>query len=272
MKKADDDIELYKLLASRARDMKINVPASHKTLFQPTADTAKYYQELYLDQVKSGSDPRRRPGDATCSYCEKFHLGNLKNINKNADINLGKDLERCFQEFFEKQLDECGVHVTCERADQDNFHMPDFKIVRCRDGRVLGYFEFKVIFRPFIMISKKVNPSFECYSNSLTLDLSNGMKLLEQRKLVVKDIGVENVEYVYWYDLPCVKGVFWLTAEQVYRIMDNSIPFDRQVVPGDYTIYGKKHAATRKLYLPLLEMSDISSLLDMYIGRAKEFN
>jgi hypothetical protein len=271
MTNATDALRLYKLLADKALNTVAGVPAAHNTLFRPTRASITYYQTLYLDQIGSGHPPRKRPGDATCQYCVPFHLGNLKTIDKRSDIAFSKGLERCFQEFIEDQLNVQGAAVTCQRADQQDLHMPDFKIVRNGDQEVLTYFEFKVIFRPFLKIANQVNPSFECYSNSLTLDLSNGNKLQEQRDRVEQLLGVANTIYVYWYDLPCVKGVFWMPASRVYEVMDiqQGTAYDRRNVAGDFNTFGRKNAATKKLYLPLLEMSDLQSLLEFVLQRSQ---
>jgi hypothetical protein len=50
--------------------------------------------------------------------------------------------------------------------------------------------------------------------------------------------------------------------------MDEQIPYARKVVSGDYNSYGRKSAATKKIYLPLLEMSDLESLVDLFVSRA----
>ncbi len=132
--------------------------------------------------------------------------------------------------------------------------MPDFKI--SSNGKDVLYFEFKVIFRPFITISRKVNSSFECYSHSLTLDA--GEKLKKQKEEVTK-VGTDKVFYVYWYDLPCVKGVFWTTATKVYAFWDDQTEYSRKIVRGDFSSWGNKVGTTSKIYLPLCSMDDFSS-------------
>lgn len=260
---AAESLTLYKILAERARQVAINVPASHNTLFQPNESTEEYYQRLYLEQLGS-TQPKRRPGGRTCQYCARFHLANLKNIDKNKDLTLGNRLEDVFQRFLQECVDTRKSGVICNRADQLDKHMPDFMMVRNSNKTILGYFELKVIFRPYIKIADYVDSTFECYSNSLTLDYSNGNKLRNQRDRVEQVLGVEKVQYVYWYDLPCLKGVFWMPAKGVYEIMDTQKPYQRKEVAGDLNIYGKRRAAINKLYLPLLEMSDFPSFLDLY--------
>ena len=257
---SSNSIRLYEELASIAKNRSLNVPAAHNSLFQPSANTEEYINKLYIKQLGS-ENPAQRPGDQNCQYCENFHLETAKSIDKSADISLGKKLEDCFQEFIEERFNSIGVEIQCLRADSERKNMPDFKIVRKSDNKILLYFEFKAIFRPYLTIKYTVDRQFECYSNSLTLDLSNGKKLQTQRDYVVNELGVDKVFYVYWYDLPCIKGVYWLPSQQVYDIMDIQIPYDRVHKPGDFNKYGKKIGSTNKLYLPLNKMADLGTFL-----------
>jgi len=258
----EDPNRLYQLLADYAlQKLDRPVPSSHMTLFKPNSESLNYYQSLYVDQLhKPQNTPvKKRPADKTCQYCEKFHLSSLKNIEKTADINLGNKLEKCFQSFINQYLKKFSPGRTCVRADLENLHMPDFKILDAQ-GSERYFFEFKVIFRPFLKIAEKVNPDYECYSHSLTLDVSNGKKLSNQRELV-NAIGVDKTAYVYWYDLPCVKGIFWMPAKRVYALHDEQTKYKRKVVKGDLDNQGQIIAAVNKIYLPLLEMKDFVSLL-----------
>lgn len=261
-------IEYYNNLTDRAKFMNIKSPAAHNTLFCITNNTSTYLNEYFYSQLepyKEGNLPKPCLNDILCKYCKKFHIENLKNIDKGKDINFGHDLENCFQKFLEDKLNTReDIKIKCERADTQNLHMPDFKIVRKRDNKVIAYFEFKVIFRPYITITKNVDANYRCYSNSLTLDLSNGKKLEEQRKHVENDIGVSKAIYIYWYDIPCVKGVFWMPSKRVYEIMDEQVPYDRNYVPGDFNASGRKIGSTKKLYIPLLETRDLRDLLNYY--------
>ncbi|MBC7417548.1 MAG: hypothetical protein H7325_05285 [Pedobacter sp.] len=264
---------LYKELSAHALQcLSGGVASAHNTLFKPTRETWLNFKRLHLDQIdtyKQGEQVARRPGDDTCKYCEKFHLSNLKTIDKNKDISLGKQLEDCFSDFFNQELKHREINLTCIRADgfdqqqPDYMHMPDFKIIDSK-GDAVFYFEFKAIFRPYLKISEKVRADYECYSHSQTLDISNGKKLENQRNLVEK-IGVKKVVYVYWYDIPCVKGIFWLSAQRVYELWDNGDTprYKRKTVAGDLNDAGYLRAAVNKIYLPLPEMANFDSLFEL---------
>lgn len=261
-------LDLYARLANQAKSLGIAVPAAHNQLFCVNKDTEQYYSQLYTDQHKSKSAVQKRPGTEICKYCEQFHLSNLKTIDKRSDIKLGNALENVFQVFLANELQQRGVKCVCRRADTEDFHMPDFQVSPDDATPGFAYFEFKVIFRPFLKIASKVNSEFECYSHSLTLDLKNGTKLLDQRRLVETALGNERVFYVYWYDLPCLKGVFWMPSKRVYEIMDTQAPYARREVAGDFNSWGTKNSATHKLYLPLVEMGDFESLLSQLASSA----
>ncbi len=257
-----NSVKLYSKLAKKAVESGVTVPACHKYLFDTSNNYFGYYDDLYLAQLERGSvglTPKLPPFDQTCDYCKPFHLGNLKNIDKDADICFGNDLERVFVEFCNKEFHSQDLKLNCERADSENLHMPDFKIVNDA-GDVVFYLELKAIFRPFIKISEKVNSKFQCYSNSLTLDVSNGKKLGNQKELVEK-LGTHNVAYVYWYDLPCVKGVFWLPSHKVYTMWSEQNYYKRNVVSGDINDRGEVRGSVKKIYIPLHEMNDFASLI-----------
>ncbi|VVP70968.1 hypothetical protein PS918_01102 [Pseudomonas fluorescens] len=255
-----------KLIFSLEKKFVDGIPAKHDRLLCDLPDSSKYYQKLYLEQVESFNlgVPAMKgplPLDENCKYCSKFHLANLKTIDKDLDISTGKDLEDKFQDFLQEILSTECPGATVKRADKKNLHNPDFLIEH--SGKPIIWIEFKVIFRPYLTISK-LNPNYQCYSHSLTLDISNGKKLINQRELVEsQNIGIDNCIYVYWYDLPCVKGIFWMAAKHVYKHQDNQTTYERRIVPGDKTPQGKLRAAVKKIYLPLHEMNDFYSIFSL---------
>ncbi len=251
-----------RLISTLSNDLVASVPAKHPRLFCNLPENTTFYKELYLDQIEAfqlGLPAKKRPNNEVCRACTSFHLSNLKNIDKNSDIGVGKKLEDSFQAFFQELLNEEIPGAKIERADSENLHNPDFSVTL--NGIQLMWIEFKVIFRPFLKIADMVEPSYECYSHSLTLDISNGKKLDKQRELVSsKEIGEKNCLYVYWYDLPCVKGIFWMPSSRVYQHQDRQQHYKRKVVDGDKNEHGQIKAAVNKIYLPLHEMNDFYSI------------
>ena len=242
----------------------IVIPAAHNSVFNMLAHVDQLNTRLYTNQLRAylkNEEIIKGKYLEICPNCEEFHTKNLKNINKKADINFGKQLEDCFKDFLESQLNSKGCDVEVKHADTENLHMPDLKIINRKDKKVLCYFEFKAIFRPYIKIKEKVNLSYECYLNSLTLDLENGKKLREQRNLVENELKGKEVYYVYLYDIPCIKGIYWIPSTRVYQHMDQQVPYNRKNVEGDFNQHGIKIGATNKIYIPLLETDNLQNLL-----------
>ncbi|MEB9909172.1 hypothetical protein P4K91_28265 [Bacillus anthracis] len=279
MQKNDIVVEtkLYKRLIEFAQEVTTNVPAAHPDSFIITDKTIKNYQNLYTNQRGNVNQLKSKPGGVLCSKCDSFYMSVGKKIDKNGDLGLGSELEKCFQKYVQTTLNdilafnESSVRVRCERADKTNLHMPDFKLVREGDEVDLAYFEFKCIFRPFIKIANRVNVNYRCYSNSLTLDIGSKrekQKLKEQRELVEGDLKAYKVDYVYWYDIPCIKGVFYMSADRVYHHMDTQQVYVRKEAKGDFNKKGNKVGSDEKIYLPLTEMSNIKNLIDKYLDLA----
>ena len=262
----DDSVSLYLKLCEYARSLNLSTPASFVSLFNPEQQHVEFYESHYEKQRNTSEPVLKRPGDETCNQCAAFFLTNRKAINKDDDVVLGNTIGSYFCSWLETVLRQEDYDVSVVRADIDDFHMPDYKVVNNTSQTTIVYFEFKFIFRPFLKIAQMVSEDFECYSHSLTLDLTRGdgnkrgNKLQEQRERV-EEIGVNKVAYVYWYDIPCLKGIFWMPARRVYEHMDHQSSYERRNVDGDYNDRGNKVAATQKIYLPLTEMNDLERLL-----------
>jgi hypothetical protein len=255
----------YEYFAKKFIDEEIIVPVSHNTLFMVKEYSGNYYQKLYLNQIGK-TELSKRPDDANCYYCKQFHTGKRKDINKRSDIKLGNTIENRFLEIINELFISKNSSSLCVRADQENLHNPDLKIINKETNEDILYFEFKVIFRPFVKISEYVSESFLCYNHSLTLDLENGKKLLEQRKLVEEISKSTPVVYLYFYDIPCIKGFFWMESKDVYQIMDAQSPYNRHIVDGDFNNLGQKNSATKKIYLSLTQMKDFDSFMKIALN------
>lgn len=244
---------------------------AHQSLFKPTGMNEKYIKNLYEETYYEDKLPNR-PNDSNCKRCISFNLKEGVTYNKKNDIKFGNVIEDVFKEFLESKfnaLSNTELHIICARADTEKKNMPDFKIIRKSDGKTLFYFEFKAIFRPYIFVKENVSTDYNCYSHSLTLDYSNGKKLETQKKLV-EDLGLENVFYVYWYDLPCVKGIFWMNSNDVYSYIDEGMMYERKSQSGDYNNNLEKYSATKKIYLPLNKMHDFHKFYDLIKFKLKK--
>ncbi|MGI1798582.1 hypothetical protein ACRPLQ_09015 [Priestia sp. TRN 1309] len=274
------DINLYKPLAEKAKKDNLEVPAAHPDVFNITEETFNIYSSLYLEQKGFTEELKDKPGGKICNDCKSFFLAeeNKKKIDKYKDVKFGNELERYFSSYIVALLNRLlctkgnSARVRSERADKDNFHMPDFKIIRIQDEKVIAFFEFKSIFRPYVLISEMVDSSYKCYSHSLTLDDGSEderQKLQKQKTLVEEEIGLDKVDYIYWYEMPCIKGVFWKEAQSVYTEMEGKEIYIRKEAEGDYSKSGRKISTTGKVYLSLVRMNPLTELITKYYNLAK---
>ena len=139
--------------------------------------------------------------------------------------------------------------------------MPDFKIIDLGSGQDIFYFEFKCIFKPFIIVHKKISGAY-CYNQSLTLDCDE--KLITQKELINDNQILEKTAYVYWYDIPCLKGVFWQFSKDVFDYEESASTYKRREQVGDY-INGNQVGHIDKIYLAIQQMNNFDSFFQQVI-------
>lgn len=240
----------------------------HETQFQFDLADFESYQSLYSQGCINLSMGNSIPKNKTryCYNCRKHFYIKRPKIETSVDIEIGLQLEQVFKNTLNDYFAKYEPKLVCEKADVERLNMPDFKICDRETGKVIIYFEFKCIFKPFLSIAKNVDPKYMCYSHSMTLD--SDVKLTTQLGLIKSKGLSESAVYVYWYDIPCMKGFFWAPSSLVKEKLDNTIQYARNIVDGDYE--GKtKRGHTDKIYLPLHEMRDFSSFVAKVIDDHK---
>ncbi len=194
----------------------------------------------------------------TCSSCMKHYFSARNRSAKFLDIKLGKKFEEVFVDF----LNFKGIKSK-QFEKGTPLPYPDIEILDEKD-EIVARCEIKYMSAPFLLIWKKY-PGKECYESSNTLDV--GDKIKRQRKFVEEEIDVP-VFYVYWLDYPCIKGVFYMDSENVYKYIDSvgGEEFERKEREGDFVKDKdggkKKLAQTKKIYLPLYSMKNFNQLFD----------
>jgi hypothetical protein len=193
----------------------------------------------------------------TCKGCYKYFMHPRNRSAKFLDIKLGKK----FEGFFVNYLNSIGI--SSGLLEKKPLNYPDI-VIKNKDGKIVSRCEIKYMAAPFLLIYKKI-PGRECYEGSNTLDV--GKKILKQRTFVENEIDVP-VFYIYWLDYPCVKGIYFMSAEKVYEYIDSveGVEFERKERSGDFvtTKEGekKKLSQTSKVYLPLYAMNDFDMLVN----------
>lgn len=212
---------------------------------------------FYKNKDISIDDVFRRDNTAlACDSCFKYYMENRGNLAKIEDLIYGAFLEKRFTDFLSNILPKINnSDWVVKRADLENFHNPDFCIEK--NGNEVLFIEFKTIFRPFLIISKLVDPNYRCFSHSLTLDVG---KKIEKQKEIVEERGIKTI-YLYWYDTPCMKGFYWEDSEVVYRNIEAK--YSRIERDGDFNSWGTKNSTTDKIYLNVFEMQGADSFLEL---------
>lgn len=197
------------------------------------------------------------PGLAdTCKGCYRYFMNPRNRSAKFLDIKLGKKFEVAFVDFLN------SIGISSDLLDKKPLNYPDI-IIKNNNGEIVSRCEVKYMASPFLLLYKKVEGR-ECYEGSNTLDV--GKKIAKQREFVENEIDVP-VFYIYWLDYPCIKGVYYMPAKEVYVYIDSvgGKQFERKERSGDFVTTKdgtkKKLSQTSKVYLPLYKMKNFESLI-----------
>ena len=258
-----DSISLYKKFLEssekRLREFTKNFPRQERQFtFEELNEIAfeimyKNLKEVVPRQQLFGQVPGLKQA---CGGCWAFYLKPRNKSVKSLDTRLGKQFENVLKDFF------VSIGLQCVRSDELGFrkNYPDLVVLE-KNGEPVAFLEIKYLTAPFLKVFEKV-PGRECYEGSTTLDV--GKKLEAQRKIVEEEIDVP-VYYVYWIDYPCIKGVFFMPAEDVYSYVDKvKLEWTRKQREGNFIhVEGKKVRVghIKKVYLPLLEMGNFEELV-----------
>jgi len=259
-----NSIESFKDLivrsSERLKDFTKNFPL-HDSQFTFNEFNERCYMIMFDEQRKAKSVLPRQNFFAkieglreVCSNCWKFYMNPRNKSLKFLDIKLGKQFEEALIDFFN------SIGIRCRKVEGLKENYPDIAFYDVK-GREVAYSEVKYLTAPFLKVYEKV-PGRECYEGSTTLDV--GRKIRSQRKIVEEEIDVP-VFYVYWIDYPCIKGIFFMPAKEVYAYIDKvgGLEWTRREREGDFVGREKRIliAELRKVYLPLLEMGNFEELV-----------
>lgn len=257
-------IELYKELIDFCEkhqdDIETKFQRHHS--FEPINKSC--YEIMYCAQRNTSSP--RPPKDLKAEipgltelYKEKsaFYMNPRNKFKKGLDIQLGQWYEKAFQQYLATK----GITVV-----KKGFPFPDYEV--SINGKVVAYYELKFIESPFITANTKITDTYPYdtkrydYEASLTLD--TGDKMAGQRKKIEKELLPSGckVHYIWWFDCFHIKGVFAMSAEDVFDYYDH--------LSGDVHVRKQRegdieaHQELGKIYPPLLNMIPLSEILDLY--------
>jgi len=194
--------------------------------------------------------------DKQCSACWKFYLAPRNKSVKIFDLHLGKKFEKKILEFLKSK------GVDCRTGDKENKMFPDNVVYQGDEKK--AYLEIKYQSAPWIFAFREKDTNRECYEGSTALDIK---KLKQQQELVDEGKITVPVYYVYWLDFPCVKGIFFISLEDMHNFYKNEAKiFDRKEREGDFKVVNgqkKKISATAKIHPSLFNMKSFEELLEV---------
>ncbi|WP_046745347.1 hypothetical protein [Kordia zhangzhouensis] len=256
-----NDIELYKELVDFCNANKDNIETKFDREVKFTSFNEDCFNEMYL-KIKNEPNPiapkelkTRIEGLTECYKKMGFKFMRKRNkMIKGLDIQLGQWYEKAFQFYLESK----GIIVA-----KKGFPFPDFVV---NPEKPKAYYELKYIEAPFISANNMVKNTYPYtstrydYECSLTLD--TGKKLQGQRDKYENEIKSKGVPFyfVWWFDAPHLKGIFFMNAEEVFDYWDNvGTLHNREEREGDKIANQIKG----KIYPPLLKMDSLSSFLNI---------
>ena len=195
---------------------------------------------------------------AVCKKCGQYYMNPRNSSHIKYDLMMGNLFENILIDYFTQKL-----HIKTMHADKSNKQYPDCMVL-CGDKQIAAYFEVKYHSAPFISAINKINRY--CYEGSITLDYK---KIINQIELIDSDIE-RPVFYLHWIDFPCLKGVFFETAEQIKQyIYENGEEFSRKKREGDNE-KSPKSVYLSKFYSPLLQMGSFEEFIEIIKNIIKE--
>jgi hypothetical protein len=182
------------------------------------------------------------------SKMAKFYIAKRNEMIKQFDIQQGHWFEEAFRNFLESKGFE---------TNKKGFPFPDIEVLK--NKKIIAYFELKYIRAPFIYANGIIDKNRWDYECSLTLDV--GEKLKKQREKIEEELLPAKIPtfYVWWYDAPHIKGIFYMPAKKVFDYWDKiGTSYSRKEREGD-KIEKQEHG---KIYPPLLEMGSFSEFME----------
>lgn len=255
------NIELYQQLVEFCNSNKSKIESKFERELHFNDFHKLCFQEMY-EEIRKEPNPiepkilkERIPGLTECYKKIGFKYMSKRNkMVKGLDIQLGQWYEKAFQLFLESH----NIVVV-----KKGFPYPDF-VVNPEQPKV--YYELKYIEAPFISANNLIKNTYpytsKRYDYECSLTLDTGRKLLEQREKYEQDIKPLGIPfyYVWWFDAPHLKGIFYMNADEVYDYWDKVGTLHiREMREGDKIDSQVKE----KIYPPLLKMNSLSDFLSL---------
>lgn len=264
-----DEIKLYKELVNYCNSHAKSIESKFVRKLEFNEFHEECYKKMFYDNRNTLAPPEvtdlkaKIPGlKEAYSAAAKYYTAPRYKYKKGLDIQLGQWYEKALCMF----LGEKGIVVK-----KKGFPYPDLE-VSDENGKILAYFELKYIEAPFIYACSQIKNTYPYnskrfdYEASLTLD--TGEKMQNQReKMVELEKTNYPVHFVWWFDCFHIKGIFAMSAHDVYDFYDHvGNLHERKTRDGDK----ESHQETCKIYPPMLKMMTFAEYID-FIERRETF-
>ncbi|MBU1613569.1 hypothetical protein KKC87_04045 [Patescibacteria group bacterium] len=250
-----EDIKLYRELLTFCDEIR----EKQKYKFDGNLEFNNFHEACYKEMYYKlrGSDVALRPKEIkekvpklkeVYAKAARFFAEKRNEMIKGFDIQHGHWFENAFRKFLESKS---------IKTNKKGYPFPDIEVLK--NDKTVAYFELKYIRAPFIYANNFVGKDRWDYECSLTLDV--GEKLRKQRQKIEEDLLPENIPifYVWWYDAPHVKGIFFMRAQEVFEYWDKmGVSHHRKEREGDFETKQEKG----KIYPPLLKMRGFEDFLN----------
>lgn len=258
----ENDISLYKELVAYCNEHAHEIENKFERKLEFTPFHEECYEKIFFANRHTSAPPAVKELKAIIpkladayKKASAYYLNPRNKYRKGLDIQLGQWYEKALKMFFATK----GFCVT-----KKCFPFPDLE-VKDQNGDILAYFELKYIESPFLSANNKIKNTYPYestrydYEASLTLD--TGQKMQKQRENMTKleEKGYP-VHFLWWFDSFHVKGIFAMSAHDVYDFYDHvGNLHERKTREGDL----ETHQEIGKIYPPLLEMSTFSEYIEL---------
>lgn len=257
------EIDLYKELVAFCNSNAHIIESSFERHLEFTSFHEECYEKIFFNNRHVSIPPPVKELKALIPNLSEayknaaaYYLKPRLKYKKSLDIQLGQWYEKALTLYLATK----GYNIK-----KKGFPYPDLE-VNDQSGHILSYFELKYIESPFLYANSQIKNTYPYestrfdYEASLTLDTGEKMERQRERMLDLESQGLP-VHFLWWFDSFHVKGIFAMTAHDVYDFYDHvgGNLFERKTREGD----SEAHQEIGKIYPPMLEMITFSEYLDL---------
>ena len=256
-----DEIFLYRELVAFCNSHLQQIESNFERHLEFTPFHEECYEKIFFNNRHVSAPPSVKDLKAIIpnlaeayKKASAYYLNPRNKYRKGLDIQLGQWYEKAITMFLATK----GFKVY-----KKGFPFPDLE-VRDEADNTLAFFELKFIEAPFFYANTQIKNTYPYnstrydYEASLTLDAGEKMERQREKMQDLESQGIP-VYFLWWFDCFHVKGIFAMTAHDVYDFYDNvGNLHKRKTRDGDL----ESKQVVYKIYPPLLEMITFSEFLD----------